>query len=251
MATRVTAPFLLADCVTKSYGTRRILSAGSLRAQAGQVRVLFGRNGIGKSTLLKIAAGVVQADAGSVHLQGQFVERPSLSGLARAGVFYLPDHDILSPSMTLGEQLLLFERRFAARGAADAARLARVEEFLDARPPSLSGGERRRAELALALSRRPRCLLADEPFRGIAPVDHDLLSEIFREMAADGCAVVVTGHEAHTLLALAEHITWCTSGTTYELGTPGQALEHEAFQREYAGGASLADGRMTGPARSP
>jgi ABC-type multidrug transport system ATPase subunit len=230
---RVTSPFLLADCVTKSYGTRRVLTAGSLRAQAGQVRVLFGRNGIGKSTLLKIAAGVVRADSGTVHLDGRFVLRPSLPQLARAGVFYLPDHDILSPSMTLGAHLRLFERRFGARSAAEAARIARVEALLDARPPSLSGGELRRAELAVALTRRPRCLLADEPFRGIAPVDHDLLSEIFRGMAAEGCAVVVTGHEVTTLLALADHITWCTSGTTYELGAPEQALAHEAFQRDY------------------
>jgi ABC-type multidrug transport system ATPase subunit len=224
----------MADCVSKAYGARRILTAGSLRAQAGQVRVLFGRNGIGKSTLLKIAAGVIRADAGTVHLDGQFLARPSLPRLARAGVFYLPDHDILSPSMTLGEQLRLYERRFGARSAAEAARLARVEDFLAARPPSLSGGELRRAELALALTRRPRCLLADEPFRGIAPVDHDLLSDIFRAMASEGCAVIVTGHEVATLLALAHHITWCTAGTTYELGTPKQALTHEAFRREYA-----------------
>ena len=76
-------------------------------------------------------------------------------------------------------------------------------------------------------------MLADEPFRGIAPIDHDILSEIFRSMAAAGCAVVVTGHEVQSLLALADHITWCTSGTTYELGTPAQALTHEAFLREY------------------
>jgi ABC-type multidrug transport system ATPase subunit len=230
----VTPPLLVAECVGKSYGTRRVLSAGSLRARAGQVGVLFGRNGIGKSTLLKIAAGVVRADSGTVHLDGQFLRRPSLSQLALAGVFYLPDHQILSPSMTLGEQLRLVERRFGARSAEEAARLARVEDFLAARPATLSGGELRRAELALALTRRPRCLLADEPFRGIAPVDHDLLSVIIRGMADEGCAVIVTGHEVASLMALADHITWCTSGTTYELGTPERALAHEAFQREYA-----------------
>ena len=108
---------------------------------------------------------------------------------------------------------------------------------MDVRPSSLSGGELRRAELALALARRPRCLLADEPFRGIAPVDHDLLSDIFRGMAAEGCAVVVTGHEVATLLALAHHVTWCVSATTYELGSPEAAMKHEAFQREYAASA--------------
>lgn len=226
-------PVLVADCVSKSFGARRVLSAGSLRAEPGQVRVLFGRNGIGKSTLLKIAAGVVTADSGTVHVNGEALLRPSLPRLARAGVFYLPDHALLSPAFTLGEQLRFFERRFGARSAREAARLARVEEHLDERPQALSGGELRRAELALALARRPRCLLADEPFRGIAPIDHDVLSGIFRAMAAEGCAVVVTGHEVQALLALADHVTWCTSGTTYELGTREEALAHEVFKREY------------------
>jgi len=229
----VSPPVLVADCVSKSFGARRVLSAGSLRAEPGQVRVLFGRNGIGKSTLLKIAAGVVTADSGTVHVNGEALLRPSLPRLARAGVFYLPDHALLSPAFTLGEQLRFFERRFGARSAREAARLARVEEHLDERPQALSGGELRRAELALALARRPRCLLADEPFRGIAPIDHDVLSGIFRAMAAEGCAVVVTGHEVQALLALADHVTWCTSGTTYELGAREEALAHEVFKREY------------------
>lgn len=232
----MTGPVLVAECVRKSFGARRVLSAGSLRARAGEVRTLLGRNGTGKSTLLRIAAGIVRADAGTVHLDGAHLARPSLPRLARAGVFFLPDHDILSPTLTLGDQLRLVERRYGARRAEEAARLAQVEEFLDARPPALSGGELRRAELALALARRPRCLLADEPFRGIAPVDHELLGAILAGMAAEGCAVVVTGHEVATLLAVAHHVTWCTSGTTYELGAPAVALSHEAFVREYAGG---------------
>lgn len=229
----MTAAVLVADCVSKSFGARRVLSAGSLRAHAGQVRVLFGRNGIGKSTLLKIAAGVIVADSGTVHVDGRALLRPSLPRLAMAGVFYLPDHELLSPAFTLGEQLHFFEQRFGVRSAREAARVARVEDHLAQRPQALSGGELRRAELALALARQPRCLLADEPLRGIAPIDHDILSDIFREVAAAGCAVVVTGHEVQPLLALADHITWCTSGTTYEMGTPAEALAHEAFRREY------------------
>jgi ABC-type multidrug transport system ATPase subunit len=231
----LTAPFLIADCVGKRFRGRRVLTAASLRAVPGEVRVLFGRNGIGKSTLLKIAAGLVRADTGAVHCAGQVFGAPSLSELARLGLFYLPDHELLSRTLTLGAQLRFFEQRYGRRSAGEAAALARVEEFVDALPSTLSGGELRRAELALALVRRPACLLADEPYRGIAPKDHDLLRDIFRAMAADGCAVVVTGHEIEALLDLADHITWCTSGTTYELGSPAAARVHDAFQREYAG----------------
>lgn len=229
----MSVPFLVADCVRKSFGTRTVLSAASLRAVPGAVRVLFGRNGIGKSTLLKIAAGVVAADAGVLFVERQPMLRPSLPRLARAGVFYLPDHELLSPSLTLGQQLRMFAQRFGMRSPEEAARLARVEHLLARRPTAFSGGERRRAELALALARRPRCLLADEPFRGIAPIDHEILSEILRGFAADGCAVVVTGHEVPSLLGLANHITWCTAGTTYELGSASDARSHEAFGREY------------------
>jgi ABC-type multidrug transport system ATPase subunit len=138
----------VADCVGKRFGGRRVLTAASLRAVPGEVRVLFGRNGIGKSTLLKIAAGLVRADTGAVHCAGQVFGAPSLWRLARLGLFYLPDHDLLSPTLTLGAQLRFFERRDAGRSVAEAAELARVEPFLDALPGTLSGGELRRAELA-------------------------------------------------------------------------------------------------------
>lgn len=96
-------------------------------------------------------------------------------------------------------------------------------------------GELRRAEIALAMTRMPTVLIADEPYRGVTPADHDDLTGLFRTLAADGCAVVVTGHDVPSLLAAADHVTWCTDGTTYELGTPEQACEHDAFRRGYLG----------------
>jgi ABC-type lipopolysaccharide export system ATPase subunit len=150
-------------------------------------------------------------------------------------LFYLPDHEVLSSAFTLGWQLELFAERFERREARDAATLADVSHLLGRRPYQLSGGELRRAEIALVLVRRPDCLLADEPYRGIAPADHDRLTALFRLLADDGCAVVVTGHEVPTLLEAADHVTWCTAGTTYELGPPGAARAHEAFRRGYLG----------------
>lgn len=235
--TALTYP-LVADCVSKSFGARRVLSSASLRARAGQVRTLFGRNGEGKSTLLKIAVGVIQPDSGHVRLDGGVLERASLPALAAAGVFYLPDHDLLAPAHTLDRQLGLFERRYARMGRQEAARIARVEHLLERKPDSFSGGELRRAELALAICRMPSVLIADEPYRGIAPVDHDQLTRLFRGLASEGCAVVVTGHEVPSLLAAADHVAWCTAGTTYELGSPAQAGAHEAFQRDYLGDRS-------------
>ena len=228
-------PILVADCVSKSFNGRRVLSAGTLRAETGQVRVIFGRNGVGKSTLMKIAAGLVSPDSGVVHFHGASYLRVRLASFARHGLFYLPDHELLSSAFTLGRQLAFQHDRFGRRSVSEAADMANVAHLLTRLPYSLSGGELRRAEVAMALVRRPECLLADEPYRGIAPVDHELLTRLFRAIAADGCAVVVTGHEVPTLLDAADHITWCTSGTTYELGPPDVARTHDGFRRDYLG----------------
>ena len=229
------APVLCADCVGKAFGGRRVLSAASLRAEAGQVRVLFGRNGEGKSTLMRIAVGLMQPDSGTVHFKGAPLERARLSALATEGLFHLPDHDLLSPRFTVRAHLDMFVRRFGRGSTEEAAALVGLSERLDQYPHQLSGGETRRAELAVALVRGPLCLLADEPFRGIAPLDAEIIGRTFRELASRGCAVVFTGHEVETLLSVADHVVWCTDGTTYELGPPAVARAHERFGRMYLG----------------
>ncbi|MGZ8493687.1 MAG: ABC transporter ATP-binding protein [Gemmatirosa sp.] len=226
---------LVADAVGKWFGDRRVLSAATLRAVPREVRVLFGRNGTGKSTLLKIAAGWTRADTGVVHFAGRAYLRPALAELARRGLFFLPDHALLSSGIPVRAQLAMLQRRYPGGDVEEALALTGVAAVADRRPPSLSGGELRRAELAAALVRRPVCLLADEPFRGIAPRDAEVLATVLRRLADDGCAVVVTGHEVPTLFAAADHVTWCTGGTTYELGTPAAARAHDAFRREYLG----------------
>ena len=228
-------PLLVADCIGKRFGDRAVLSAATLRAVPGQVRAMVGRNGAGKSTLLRIAAGAVSPDTGAVHFEGKVRLSVRLAWLARRGVFYLPDHDLLSASFTVREQLEMIRNRYPGGEIELALETTGVAAASDRRPHLLSGGERRRAELAAVLVRRPRCLLADEPFRGIDPRDAEVVAAVLRRVAADGSAVVVTGHEVHTLLGVADHVTWCTSGTTYELGPPNAARHDERFCREYLG----------------
>ena len=226
---------LVADSIGKRFGERRVLTVATLRAMPGEVRVLFGRNGAGKSTLLKIAAGWLQPDSGAVHFAGRAFERATLPELARLGLFYLPDHDLLSPALSVRLQLELLRGRFGGADIDEAAEAAGVAHVAHRRPPTLSGGELRRAELAAALVRRPTCLLADEPFRGVAPRDVDALAALLRRLAASGCAVVLTGHEVAPLLAAADHVTWCDGGMTDELGPPTEARAHDAFRRGYLG----------------
>ena len=225
---------LRVDCVSRAFAGRPVLRSATLRANAGRVHALVGRNGQGKSTLLKIGAGIVEADAGVVHFGGRAYLRARHAALARRGLLYWPDTNALARTWTVGAQLAMVAARYEGDARAAAER-AGVLALLGQTPPSLSGGERRRAELALAFARRPACLLADEPFRGISPADAEWLGAALRGLAADGCAVVVTGHEVTALFDAADRVTWCTAGTTYELGTPGAARRDPRFAREYLG----------------
>lgn len=228
-------PILAADSIVKSFGARRVLTSATLRAVPGELRVLLGRNGSGKSTLLKIAAGWLSPDGGAIHFHGRVYLSVRLTELAAAGLFYLPDQDLLSTAFTVRRQLEMVRHQFDGGDVSAAAQQLGVAAHLDKRPGELSGGERRRAELAAVVVRRPVCLLVDEPYRGIAPTDAEGLTRTFVDLAAGGMAVVITGHEVPTLLDAADHVSWCTSGTTYELGPPALAVQNAAFRREYLG----------------
>jgi ABC-type multidrug transport system ATPase subunit len=231
-------PFLEADTIGKAYRGTPVLTTASLRAYRGAITALCGRNGAGKSTLLAIAAGWRQADTGVVRLDGVTWLRPSLPMLAELGVFYLPDRAILSPGIPVGRQLAAVRRRFRSEADIDAvAETLGISSCLDLTPPRLSGGETRRAEIALACVRRPRCLLADEPYRGTSPLDAEAITRALRRLAADGSAIVITGHEVGMLFDAADTVAWCAGGTTREFPSAAAAREDWRFQRDYLGEA--------------
>lgn len=224
---------LAADSIGKMYGRRKVLVSARLEAHAGTITLVAGRNGAGKSTLLKIVAGRLSADSGLIRFAGKVFQRPSLSRLARDGLFYLPDRGLLSPFVPFRKQLEAVAARFGSTGAETIARELGLEEVLTSKPYSLSGGELRRAEFCLAAVRNPLCLIADEPIRGIDPKDAELLMRHFQLLAQRGCAVVVSGHTLGVLLERAASVIWVTSGTTYVLGSPAQAAAHPQFRKEY------------------
>jgi ABC-type multidrug transport system ATPase subunit len=210
-----------------------VLRSAGLWVTAGRISVVLGRNGSGKTTIIRVTVGRVRANYGIVMFDGARLRRPRLPWLATRGLFYLPDRPLLCRGHTVREHFDALRHRFPQAPCDAAVSLLRLEQLLDRRRHMLSGGENRRAALALALARRPRCLLADEPFTGLMPNDAALLAAAFRRLAAEGCGLVLTGHEVRQLLEVGDEVFWMTAGTTHLLGTPSEARQHHQFQREY------------------
>jgi ABC-type multidrug transport system ATPase subunit len=230
----LTQPILALDSFGKSFGERTVLHSASLWGSPGRITVLLGRNGCGKSTLIKLGVGLLSADHGTTRWAGEALRRPRLHELGRRGLFFLPDRGLLSRRLPLGEQIGFYAETFGGDRQAVAEEF-RLADLLDLRVGELSGGEARRSELALVRLRSPLCLVADEPFTELAPIDRAVVAEELRAHARRGAAVIATGHEVEDLLAVADEVVWMVAGTTHILGSVQAALEQGQFRREYLG----------------
>lgn len=230
---------LAAESIGKTFGNKRVLSSAGLWATPGRITTLLGRNGSGKTTLIRIAAGWLRADHGVIIFKQERMIRPHPSQLARSGLCYAPEQSWLCPRFTLADHFDAIRQSFPAANVAAAVNLFNLDGLIDHKPRQLSGGERRRADLALVVARAPDCSLIDEPFLGLSPTEAEVATEALRSLAAKGCAIVITGHEVDQLLAVCDDVLWLTAGTTHHLGTVEQAMEHHQFRREYLGASSI------------
>jgi ABC-type multidrug transport system ATPase subunit len=202
----------------------------------------MGRNGVGKTTLLRVAIGRVRPDWGRVLFRGEFLPKPSLARLATQGLMYNSQDSSLTSRFSLKDHLLAFHRTYPG-GPEIGAVVAqmRLDSFLDRRPGEVSGGERQRASLALALLRRPDCLLMDEPFAAVAPIDRPMVAAGLLALRGQGVALVISGHDVDDLFAVSDEVIWVVAGTSHWLGTPTQAAGHHEFTRAYLGPRGLLD----------
>lgn len=226
---------LQADSIGKIYNGQRVVTAASLDVRAGEIVGLVGRMGVGKSTLLKICAGVMTPDSGWVRFADVQYFRPRLHELAPRGMYFLAESRNLASNLSLQCHLDVLQRRYGSGTADDVIELLKLDSLLHPPTHTLSGGERRRAEIAVAMARRPTCLLADEPFRGIDPIAAELIGQALQHLAKSGCGVVITGHEIRSFLPFLHSVVWMTAGTTYALGSPADAWKHDRFKLDYLG----------------
>jgi ABC-type multidrug transport system ATPase subunit len=226
----------VAESLGVSFGGRQVVKSGSVWVRPGRITALMGRNGCGKTTLLQAALGLGPMEYGVVRYLDDFYLKPRLSVMARRGLYFLPDRGSLSRRHTVGWHRKALGAQMGREAGTRTLEALGLKRFLDSTPDAISGGEARKADLLLAFERAPRCLLADEPYTGVAPKDQDTVTGEIRRLAQSGAAVLVTGHQVEPLLALADEVIWMTAGSTHHLGTPTEARHHHQFQREYLAG---------------
>jgi ABC-type multidrug transport system ATPase subunit len=227
---------LEADGLGRSFGKSVVLKGASFSAKRQTVTALMGRNGAGKTTMLRISIGQVRADYGRVLFNGEFLERPQLALMARQGLFYSTQDYALTDLFTLQEQFNAVAQVYGrGQRISHVIDRMRLGDTLGRKPSTLSGGEQQRAALAMALIRQPTCLLMDEPFAGVAPKDLPLIREGLKTLRERGCAVVISGHDVEDIFAVADEIVWVVAGTSHLLGSPEKAATHHQFRQEYLG----------------
>ena len=199
-------PTLVAAGIRVARGGKVILRGVDLRARAGDVVGVLGPSGAGKSTLFRALVGEHPPDAGTIELLGQNVTRWPLWKRARAGVGYVPQEPSVLWDLTVLENLVAYRQIAGARATgADARASARrvgLENQLHVRAGALSGGERRRLELARALTCAPRLLVCDEPFAGVDPAGAEGLGRLLRDVASEGAAVLLADHHVSEALRI-------------------------------------------------
>ncbi len=231
----------------KSYGSRKVVKNVSLSVDEGEVVGLLGPNGAGKTTSFYMIVGLLRSDGGEILLDDQRIERFPIHRRARMGLGYLPQEASIFRKLTVDQNVrAVLELQHNEQGAplSEAEIRSRLEELLKdlrvdhlrASPaPALSGGERRRVEIARALATRPRFILLDEPFAGIDPIAVLEIQHIIRFLKSRGIGVLITDHNVRETLGICDHAYIISDGQVLASGTTAEIVENADVRRVYLG----------------
>lgn len=233
-----------AEGLQKRYGDTQALAGVSFDVPAGTILGLLGPNGAGKTTAFYMIVGLVPADGGSILLDDRDLTPLSIDQRARLGIGYLPQEASVFRKLSVADNIMAI---LELRDELDrAARERRLEELLEelriahvrnTRGLSLSGGERRRVEMARALATEPRFILLDEPFAGVDPLSLLDIQRIIRELAARGIGVLVTDHNVRETLGVCGRAYIVDRGIVIASGTAEQVLANPQVREVYLGQA--------------
>lgn len=224
--------------LVKTYGQRNVVNGVNVRIGAGEVVGLLGPNGAGKTTTFYMIVGLVPATAGRVLINGQDATHLRMHRRARLGVGYLPQEPSVFRKLTVAENVLAIVETLRGVSAADRAALVRhhldelgIGHLADQKAYTLSGGERRRLEIARALVTRPQFLLMDEPFAGVDPKSVAEVQNIVRELKRRGISVLITDHNVRETLRIVDRAYIIHQGKVMTEG-PADFLINDPQARE-------------------
>ena len=231
----------------KSYGSRQVVFDVSVKVQKGEVVGLLGPNGAGKTTSFYMIVGLVRTDGGRILIDGEDVTRMPIHRRARMGLSYLPQEASIFRKLTVAEnvcavlELQLNDEGIPLNDTEINARLQallkdlRVDHLHDSPSLALSGGERRRVEIARALATNPRFILLDEPFAGIDPIAVIEIQRIIAFLKERGIGVLITDHNVRETLGICDHAYIISEGRVLAQGTPQDIVNNADVRRVYLG----------------
>jgi len=235
-------PSLIAKNLAKSYKGRKVVVDVSLKVNSGQIVGLLGPNGAGKTTCFYMIAGLVNADQGEVSIDDRDITMLSIDERARAGIGYLPQEASVFRKLTVAENILaILETR---KDLSRQQQLSKLEDLLnefnithihDNLGMALSGGERRRVEIARALATEPEFILLDEPFAGVDPISVNDIKKIIIHLQNRGIGVLITDHNVRETLDICETAYIVNEGSIIASGTPNEVLDNAKVRKVYLG----------------
>ncbi|MAL11227.1 MAG: LPS export ABC transporter ATP-binding protein [Maricaulis sp.] len=232
---------LVVETIGKTYRKRPVVKGVSLRIQRGEVAGLLGPNGAGKTTCFYMITGLVEADYGRILLDGEDITRLPMYQRARLGIGYLPQEASIFRGLTVEENIravaeITEKNRKAQREIVDQLlEELRIAHLRDAPALSLSGGERRRVEIARALATRPSFMLLDEPFAGIDPLAITDIRELIRFLKNRGIGILITDHNVRETLEITDRATIIHEGEVLFEGSPSEIRADPDVRRVYLG----------------
>lgn len=233
---------LIAENLAKTYKGRRVVENVSLTVNSGEIVGLLGPNGAGKTTTFYMVVGIVQRDSGRIVIDDEEISLLPLHERARRGIGYLPQEASIFRRLSVYDNLMavLQIRKDLTPEQQDDCANELMEEFhiihlRDSLGQSLSGGERRRVEIARALAANPKFILLDEPFAGVDPISVLDIKKIIEHLRDSGLGVLITDHNVRETLDVCERAYIVSQGQLISHASPSEILEDEQVKRVYLG----------------
>lgn len=233
---------LTAENLAKSYKSRKVVSDVSLTVNSNEIVGLLGPNGAGKTTTFYMVVGLVRQDQGKIIIDGEDISLLPMHNRAQRGIGYLPQEASIFRRLTVYENLMAVleirkdlssqQRREKADELIEEFNIGHIRDSLG---QSLSGGERRRVEIARALAANPKFILLDEPFAGVDPISVSDIKKIITDLRNRGLGVLITDHNVRETLDVCERAYIVGEGKIIATGTPEQVMNDKHVKRVYLG----------------